>query len=137
MEGREKKSKLEATLETDVQDFLRTEERMDGRVTGFLNILYKVGKIKTLGDVPKLRDIDVFMVDQFSGVSLKKLNRLLNKYNIPPLKADMKKKNIMDYKRRADLERKRIVEEKGMENEYVLAVTGRGSFKYHPKKCLF
>ncbi len=129
-----KGSKLEVTLDTDIQDFLRTEEHIDGRVVGFLNILYKVGKVKTIGDVPKLKDIDVFLVNQFSEISLKRLNRLLKKYNIPSLKVDMKEKTIADYRRRIDLERKKIMEKEGLENDYVLSIIG---FDYAPSKCLF
>lgn len=134
MENTKTKNGLEITLDTNVQDLLRTEEHIDGRVTGFLNILYKVGKIKTLGDVPKLNDIDVFLVNQFSEISLKRLNRLLHKYSIPPLKTDMDKKTMASYRRRVDMERKRIVEERGMPNEYRLSIIG---FDYAPHRCIF
>lgn len=134
MENTKTKNGLEITLDTDVRDLLRTEGHIDGRVTGFLKMLYKVGKIKTLGDVPKLNDIDVFLVNQFSEISLKRLNRLLNKYNVSPLNIDMEKKTIADYRRRADLERKKILEERGMPNEYRLSIIG---FDYAPEKCIF
>lgn len=118
MERRKKESSLEVTLETDVLDFLRTEGHIDGRVVGFLYVLYAVGKINTLGDVPKLRDIDVFMIDQFSGLSLKRLNKVLKRYHIPSLNVDMDKKTKTDYRRQVDFERKKLTRELGVYETY-------------------
>lgn len=130
MEPNEKGSKLEINIDTDIQDFLREENHIDGRVVGFLNILHRVGKIKTLGDVHKLRDIDVFLVKQFSELSLKRLNKILNKYGIDSLNVDMDKKYTADYRRRIDLERKRIKEKEGLGERYVPTIAEGGSFDY-------
>ena len=128
---------LEINLETDILNFLRRDGEMDGRIVGFLNILYRVGKIKTLGDIAKLNDTDVFLVDQFGEGSLIKLNRLLKRYSIPALKINMDNKHLTNYRRKTDLERKIIIEGSGMKNEYVLSVAENGSFQYHPNKCIF
>jgi hypothetical protein len=134
MEEGNKENKLEVTLNTDIKYFLREEKHVDGRVAGFLNILYKVGKIKTLGDISKLEDIDVFLVNQFSEISLKRLNGLLNKYKISVLEVDMKKKNLADYRRKVDLERKIITEKEGLEKGLVPSIVGGGSFDYRPNR---
>lgn len=130
MESKEKGSKLEVTIDTDVQDFLREEDRVDGRVVGFLNILYQLGKVKTLGDVSKLRDVDVFIVKRFAEGSLRRLNKMLKKYDIPALKVNMENKFFADYRRRIDLERKRIKEKEGLGEKYVPTIAGGGSFDY-------
>ncbi len=130
MESKEKGSKLEVTIDTDVQDFLREENHIDGRVVGFLNILYRVGKLKTLDDVSKLRDVDVFIVNRFAEGSLRRLNKMLKKYNIPTLEVNMNNKFIADYRRRIDLERKRIGEKESLGERYVPTISGGGSFDY-------
>jgi len=113
-----KESKLEMSVNTDIQDLLRKEHHVDGRVAGFLYVLYEVGKIKTIGDVPKLKDSDVFMIDQFSELSLKRLNKLLKRYHIPSLNVDMDKKTKACYKRQADFERKKLTRELGVNENY-------------------
>lgn len=118
MEKAEKESKLEITVNTNIRDFLRKEYYIDGRVAGFLYVLYEVGKIKNLGDVSKLRDVDVFMIDQFSELSLFRLNNLLKRYNVSSLNVDMDKKTEACYRRRVDFERKKLARELGVHENY-------------------
>lgn len=126
------KSDLEVKLETDVQDLFRIPERIDGRVLGFLTILYKAGVVKTLMDVTSLRDEQVYMVDGFGEESLRRLNGFLTKYGLPQLKTDMTKKELALYRRLADLETRRVTDKLGREPGYRLSVVG--DFDYSPEK---
>ena len=88
----------EIGLNTSILDLLRKENgNMSGRLFGVLGTLYHYKnycgkKIKTIGDLLNLAEGEIFRMRNFGEISLRELNSILTKYQLPKIDIDVKKK---------------------------------------------